>query len=149
MAKEDYVVNLKTSEVVFKEYPVARFNSDTREVTEYLADGVNRKRWIKEALDECPKETPLAKEEDLDWLLIENIVNHKTDFYDSFPGAPRPQGNLVGFKHVDVFNWVQKHYSPELVDHLYPDGAWNAVAAGMEGRKDIRPTKDIKIEYVN
>lgn len=151
MAQNDYIADIGKSEVTFKGTPIARFDSDTKEVTEYLADGANRKRWVAAAIKAAPCYDP-EQQFDYDaegsWETIEAILNYEEDFYKHFPAAPRPYNNPVGHLHNEVFDWVNKNF-PKIVTHLYPYGPWNPEVAGLKGNRTIRPEKDIELEYIN
>jgi len=150
MAKEDYIVDIGKSEVTFKGTPVAQFHSGTKEVSEYLADGKNRKRWIAEAIKAAPQYDPTgAFDPDGEgaWEEIEAVVLYEQSFYELFPAAPKPYDNKVDFLHPDIYEWVKDNH-PKIVDHLYPKGPWNAYEAGMKGNRTIRPG-DLVTQYLN
>lgn len=160
MSLEDYNVNTQTAEVVLGTELIARFDSSTGEVLEYLNSGKNRKRWIKEAIARAPALQEGIEEEDISWDLCEEITNPTTahdgvipkgfflvsrnsknkeivvkrDFYSVFKNAPQPKDNKLGYKNKVVYDWVQKEY-PQLVEVLYPSGPWDPFAAGCSGNR--------------
>ena len=154
MATKDYIVDIGKSEVTFKGQPIARFHPDTREVSEYLGDNKKRARWVRSAIKMAPKADKIRPEEVEDgdggitWEEVELVVTKEMDFYDLFPAAPRPYQNKVGFKHKEVYDWLDKNY-PNFIYQLVPSGPWDEEQAGMVGNRTIRPIKDIPIQYVN
>ena len=151
MAQNDYIVDIGKSEVSFKGTPVARFDSDTHKVKEYLADGGNRKRWIAASIKAAPQykaEEQFDYDAEGSWETVEAITLHEEEFYKYFAAAPKPYNNKVGFKHMEVYEWMKANH-PKVTEHMYPDGPFNELEAGLASNRTIRPIQDVEIEYLN
>ena len=155
MSLEDYKINMETAEVTRGTEVLAKINTQTGEVLEYVNSGGRCKRWIGEALknasffQEATEEADISFEECYEIVgsvqakggvipsgyfrtykdVVTGEIFMKRDFYSVFKNAPRPRHNKVGYKNVMVYDWVKKDY-PQLVEILYADGPWNKTNAG-------------------
>lgn len=153
MAQNDYIVDPGSAEVRFKNVPVATYDVEKKTVKEYVNDGAKRKRWIAEALKKAPDAKPDQKfdiESDSAFETAIAIAEYEEDFYVHFPSAPRPANNPVGYLHIDVYQWVKKHFEP-IVEYMYPNGPWTPLHAGMGRNRTIRPLDEAEkaIQFLN